>query len=332
MNDRRRRSTSATNQRHVQARRRLTMSSSRSRASSVPKRLGHGMMRRTRRSTRPRKATTTKNVSEQRLADAPAVVVVEPVVDGRARRGSRSNVATRVSRRSSRESSLCDSLTSDAASGSGLGHRGHGSPYSSRVLRSGSPSSVFQLRGGRAARRYHRPLYVALGLDLALGLLDARRPRGVSSTAARSVVARCAGFRGDRCRISRSSDCRWRLALVSLHERRWGFSTQSTRRLVRATFLRNSSSAASSQRCRSSGSSPAHAHSRRGGRPSPRRRPRALVLASASSLRSCSSRSSTGSSRSPTRSSRTSCARSPSGRACRCATCSWRTRAGGRRR
>ena len=53
--------------RHVQARRRFVMSSSRSRASSVPKRLGHGMTRRTRMSTSPRKATIAMNVTSSDL-------------------------------------------------------------------------------------------------------------------------------------------------------------------------------------------------------------------------------------------------------------------------
>jgi hypothetical protein len=49
--------------RHVQARRRLTTSSSRSRFSSVPKRLGQGIRRRTIRSTKPRKPMTTPRVA-----------------------------------------------------------------------------------------------------------------------------------------------------------------------------------------------------------------------------------------------------------------------------
>ncbi len=51
----------------VQARRRLTTSSSRSRGSSVPKRLGQGIARRIRRSMTPRKAITTSGRREHRL-------------------------------------------------------------------------------------------------------------------------------------------------------------------------------------------------------------------------------------------------------------------------
>jgi hypothetical protein len=47
---------------HVQARRRLTMSSSRRRLSSVPKRLGQGIARRIRMSVTPRKTTQIRKV------------------------------------------------------------------------------------------------------------------------------------------------------------------------------------------------------------------------------------------------------------------------------
>ncbi len=55
------------NERHVHERRRLTMSSSRRRASSVPNRLGHGIIRRMTRSTTPRNAITKPNVRSSDL-------------------------------------------------------------------------------------------------------------------------------------------------------------------------------------------------------------------------------------------------------------------------
>ena len=56
-----------TNQRQVQARRRLTMSSSRRRASSVPKRLGHGITLRTSEVDEAAEDTTTMKVTKSDL-------------------------------------------------------------------------------------------------------------------------------------------------------------------------------------------------------------------------------------------------------------------------
>ena len=66
------------------ARRRLMTSSSRSRGSSVPNRLGQGMKRRRMRSMRPRNAAISRDRAEDRPADAPAVLLVEIEVGGRA--------------------------------------------------------------------------------------------------------------------------------------------------------------------------------------------------------------------------------------------------------
>ena len=98
--------------RHVQARRRLTMSSSRSLASSVPKRLGHGMIRRTMMSTMPRKATTAKKV---RSSDFPTPQLLwwwnQKKTAGLV--ASAMSVATRVSRRHSFESAACVAMIGD---------------------------------------------------------------------------------------------------------------------------------------------------------------------------------------------------------------------------
>ena len=60
-------SASFSQKRQVHARRRLVTSSSRRRASSVPKRLGQGMTRRTRMSTRPRNTITQSAVTTRDL-------------------------------------------------------------------------------------------------------------------------------------------------------------------------------------------------------------------------------------------------------------------------
>ena len=88
--------------RHVQARRRLTTSSSRRRGSSVPKRLGHGMRRRMTRSRKPRKARTTSTVQ---AIDQPKL---QPGLPGgrRSRRPGWRECATYVPTRASRRS--CD--------------------------------------------------------------------------------------------------------------------------------------------------------------------------------------------------------------------------------
>ena len=71
--------------RQNQARRRLTMSSSRSCALSVAKRLGHGITRLNTRSRSRVKATTRKKVGERGGPRVPALGEVEPDEDGRAR-------------------------------------------------------------------------------------------------------------------------------------------------------------------------------------------------------------------------------------------------------
>ena len=71
--------------RQYHARRRPITSSSRSCALSAPKRLGHGIRRRKSRSAKPRKTITTPSVASERPERAPAVVLLEPDEERRAR-------------------------------------------------------------------------------------------------------------------------------------------------------------------------------------------------------------------------------------------------------
>ena len=71
--------------RQYHARRRPITSSSRSCWLSAPKRLGHGIRRRKSRSAKPRKTITTPRVASERPERAPAVVLLEPDEERRAR-------------------------------------------------------------------------------------------------------------------------------------------------------------------------------------------------------------------------------------------------------
>src|SRR6185437_11800676 len=159
--------------RHVQARRRLTTSSSRSRVSSVPKRLGQGMSRRMTRSTSPRKPITTPKVAAIE-APTPRCVLCrnQKYAAGLVRTAMK--VATRASRRS------CEARTTDsslernsvlpvgsAAVAIPAPQCSHGSAY---PLYAEVNSLDFSHSEVERAARYHRPRYAALFVDLLLSV------------------------------------------------------------------------------------------------------------------------------------------------------------------
>ena len=113
-------SASLSQKRQVQARRLFVMSSSRRRASSVPKRLGHGMTRRTRMSVSPRNTTIARNVTNSDLRTLqPSWWWSQKKTSGLVMIATK--VAARVRRRSSLFRDACDSVRSNAGLGTGDG-------------------------------------------------------------------------------------------------------------------------------------------------------------------------------------------------------------------
>ena len=188
------------------------MSSSRSRWSSVPKRLGHGMTRRTRMSVSPRKAAHREEREDERLADAPAVVVVEPVEDGRAGQDGDEGRDPRQPAELVRKLGVgLGELRGDGVRqrpGAGLStvamrRRLSADRRQDPLAAASRPSEV------ERSRRYHRPIYVSLRRRARARARDAGAPLGVRRVADRAVVARSAAFRvRSPSRSRRSSGCR----------------------------------------------------------------------------------------------------------------------------
>src|SRR5438445_5996806 len=164
-----RRTAQRATKRQVHDLRRLTMSSSRRRMSSVPKRLGQGITRRTSRSTSPRKPITTPAVA---AIDQPTLKPswLRNHMKAAGLVSSAISVATRVSRRScpasASDSSPVRSLPTTCAVAM---FSVYPCPFGASFIRMGSHIS---LRNGftdeqvERARRYHGPLYLTLAVDL----------------------------------------------------------------------------------------------------------------------------------------------------------------------
>ena len=129
--------------RQNQARRRASTSSSRNSAASVPNRLGHGIIRRKRTSTKPRNAITAAKVVQERPAPVPAEPFVDVQVDRR--RGQQGDHRGHAAR-------ACATGARAPASFFTSRGREEGAALAIRLL-DDAASTVLEVWRGRASRR-----------------------------------------------------------------------------------------------------------------------------------------------------------------------------------
>src|SRR5919109_4178790 len=215
-----------------QARRRLTTSSSRRRVLSVPNRLGQGSIRRMATSTKPRKAITIAMVA---TSDQPTLQPSNLCSQTKSAGlvSSATVVAARVSERHCVARACWSSLESSLGRPGSAAMFGVYAPVTKLTYFDVNASDLFAPEEIERARRYHRPLYLALALDWALQaavlaaitfgppgewLGDATGGPWWSRTLELAVLVLGASA---LVRLPLSAWRGW------AHERRWVFSTQS---------------------------------------------------------------------------------------------------------
>ena len=179
----------------------------------------------------PAEGGDVKNVRTSDLPTLQPVVVVEPVVDGRAGEDGDEGRDPRQPAELVRK--LCvglGELRGERPTGSGRDYRRW--PWACRLAPIDAEiSSRFHAEQIDRARRYHRPRSTSrsrVGLALGLATLAAPRRRSRTGGSVRGGSLRRFSRRSPS-RSRRSSGCRSIVWRGWVHERRWGFSTQSRR-------------------------------------------------------------------------------------------------------